>query len=74
MATPSVAGVDEMISESTTAAAGRFLAAYPLLTNEERTKLLVSLLEVAFAEGAQYLALTAASRIAADGIIQKAKA
>jgi hypothetical protein len=63
-----------MISESTTAAAGRFIAAYPLLTLDERTRLLASLLEVAFAEGAQYLALKVAAGVEAEDIIQKAKA
>lgn len=61
------------ISTSTAASAGRFLDQIPLLTISERAQILLALLEVAYAEGAQHIAHTIEANIQAAKAVQKAK-
>lgn len=61
------------ISSSTAASAGRFIAQMPMLNTIERTQILLALLEVAYAEGAQHIAHTIEANIQAAKAVQKAR-
>lgn len=61
------------ISTTTAAAAGRFVAICASLSDSERTQLLLALLELAFAEGAQHIAQTISADVQATIAVQKAR-
>lgn len=62
------------ISTSTAASAGRFIAQIPLLNTIERTQILMALLELAYAEGAQHIAHTIEANVQAAKAVEKARA